>query len=396
MEKLRITMFGVFSISCGDIVVSESDNRSRKVWNLIKYLVANRERRLTYEEIGEAVGIRESASSASAIKTMLHRARNTLIFSNFPESQNLIVQSGGRCFWNTDIAQTIDEDLFVKYINDANHASHDTAGSEMKLAALGLYKGYYLNRALDTIPCVAEKIQEYHIMAISAFESAAEYMLAEKPCDLLYDLSLKMMQIDPYQEAFHYYLLKTSIELGKNELALVYYNRVIELLADRFKVGPSERIKALYRCIIRGGCPAKGDVASVRDELLSNAQNTANYCDYHAFLLLYRMLYGSAPEIKSSIRLVLFSVEPKSEASEPGEMQLKRAHTELKEIIGQILPEGDAYTEYSDTQYIALVNVSGDSKLDKLISGVQSAFCALDNMRTLYLDISHTELFLTK
>lgn len=184
--------------------------------------------------------------------------------------------------------------------------------------------------------------------------------------------------------------------MAKNELALVYYNRVIELLADRFKVGPSERIKALYRCIIRGGCPAKGDVASVRDELLSNAQNTANYCDYHAFLLLYRMLYGSAPEIKSSIRLVLFSVEPKSEASEPGEMQLKRAHTELKEIIGQILPEGDAYTEYSDTQYIALVNVSGDSKLDKLISGVQSAFCALDNMRTLYLDISHTELFLTK
>ena len=56
LEKLQVTMFGTFSLTYGGITVSENDSRMRKIWKLIKYLAAHRDRAVPEHEIIEIVG----------------------------------------------------------------------------------------------------------------------------------------------------------------------------------------------------------------------------------------------------------------------------------------------------------------------------------------------------
>lgn len=383
MNELKITTLGAFSISCGNAVVSENDNRTRKIWRLIKYLVASRGRKLTYEEISDAVGIRENTDSASAVKTMLHRARNTLKTLGFSESRGLILQEGGRYFWNTDIHQIIDEDKFSEYINSADKALSAADAFNKRRAALEMYKGYYLDRAFDDIPALAERIREYHIAAINAFESAASYMLANSMQEELCTLALKMIGIDPYQETFHYYLIKACIDLNKNENALLYYNRVSELFAGKFKVSPSDRMKTLYRYIASDSRITENDVNVIKDELLDDT-DSALFCDYACF----KHLCGTL-SMHCRAKLVLLSLEPKNDRTVPGEVRLKNALSALKEILSSSLSKGDAFTLYSANQYIALISSSDEMSFTDNIS---RDFAALENIRSLRLSISSTEL----
>ena len=111
MQQLNIKTFGTFAISCGDITVSETDNRTRKIWRLIKYLAANRNRPVPQRELAELLGCSDNSDSYASLKTMLHRARNTLEKLD-PECRNLILLKNGSYYWSTEIAQSFDEDIF--------------------------------------------------------------------------------------------------------------------------------------------------------------------------------------------------------------------------------------------------------------------------------------------
>ena len=50
-EPIHITFFGEFSLCAGKIRIDDSLNRSRKMWNMLAYLVAHRERAI---QIGRA------------------------------------------------------------------------------------------------------------------------------------------------------------------------------------------------------------------------------------------------------------------------------------------------------------------------------------------------------
>ena len=79
-SMLQVRMLGDCSISLGDSRIQASENRSRKVWLLLAYLIYNRRRVVQQKELmdllwGEDT---ESANPANALKTMLHRARGKL------------------------------------------------------------------------------------------------------------------------------------------------------------------------------------------------------------------------------------------------------------------------------------------------------------------------------
>ena len=51
MEGLRVCMLGEFSLSLGRETINDSDNRSRKVWLLLAYMIYFRNRTISQEEL---------------------------------------------------------------------------------------------------------------------------------------------------------------------------------------------------------------------------------------------------------------------------------------------------------------------------------------------------------
>ena len=80
MEQLKICMLGEFSLTAAGKRISSGDNRSRKIWALIAYLIHNRQRQVGAEELIRVIWAGEMASDnpENTLKVTVHRARTTL------------------------------------------------------------------------------------------------------------------------------------------------------------------------------------------------------------------------------------------------------------------------------------------------------------------------------
>ena len=74
---LQVRMFGNFSIRKGEQEINDNDNRSKKVWLLLAYMIYCRSRSITQEEL---VGLlwsddESSANPLNALKNVFPRGR---------------------------------------------------------------------------------------------------------------------------------------------------------------------------------------------------------------------------------------------------------------------------------------------------------------------------------
>lgn len=52
-DALRVCMFGEFSLSMNGQTINDSDNRSKKIWLLLAYMIYFRSRGISQEELIE-------------------------------------------------------------------------------------------------------------------------------------------------------------------------------------------------------------------------------------------------------------------------------------------------------------------------------------------------------
>lgn len=77
-SELHVQMLGRFSLRIGDRELNDSDNRSRKVWLLLAYMIYCRNRPISQDELVGLLWKDEEGSTnpANALKTMFHRVRS--------------------------------------------------------------------------------------------------------------------------------------------------------------------------------------------------------------------------------------------------------------------------------------------------------------------------------
>ena len=114
MNTIDIRMLGEFSISTETQQLCDTDNRSRKVWILLAYLIYHRNRVVNQDELMTLLWDDASASAnpSGALKTIFHRARATLDRLWPRAGHELILRQGGGYIWNSDIPVTLDVDRF--------------------------------------------------------------------------------------------------------------------------------------------------------------------------------------------------------------------------------------------------------------------------------------------
>ena len=72
MDALKINMLGEFSISCGSKTADGSLSRSKKLWTLLEYLVAFRDREVSQNELIELLWPEgETENPANTLKTII-------------------------------------------------------------------------------------------------------------------------------------------------------------------------------------------------------------------------------------------------------------------------------------------------------------------------------------
>ena len=353
---LQVQMLGQFTLRYGDRTISDSDDRSRRVWSLLAYMLYNHGRSFAQEELihlywsnGE-----KSADPGNALKSIFHRIRTALDKLQPGLARLLIRRKAGRYFWNNVMPLSLDTEDFEAHFHAAEAAGDDDVRLAEYQAALALYAGDPLPRMTDeiwTIPIVAY----YHSLYTRAAAGAIELLEKQERTAEAVALCRRAIHIEPYQEDLYEHLMRGLLRTGDMKGAMSVYEEMSELLFAHFGVMPSETLRTLYRQATR----TVNDRTLTMDEVCSQLAEPAPHggamvCEYDFFKILYRAEARSIARNGHSANICLLSVSGKD-----GEMLARRsldpAMNNLQVLVQNNLRRGDVIARCSISQYIILL-----------------------------------------
>lgn len=353
---LQVQMLGQFTLRYGDRTISDSDDRSRRVWSLLAYMLYNHGRSFAQEELIHLYwsNNEKSADPGNALKSIFHRIRTALDKLQPGLGRLLIRRKAGRYFWNNAMPLSLDIEDFEAHFHAAEAAGDDDVRLAEYQAALALYAGDPLPRMTDeiwTIPIVAY----YHSLYTRAAAGAIELLEKQERTAEAVALCRRAIHIEPYQEDLYEHLMRGLLRTGDMKGAMSVYEEMSELLLAHFGVMPSETLRTLYRQATR----TVNDRTLTMDEVCSQLEEPAPHsgamvCEYDFFKILYRAEARSIARNGHSANICLLSVSGKD-----GEMLARRsldpAMNNLQVLVQNNLRRGDAIARCSISQYIILL-----------------------------------------
>lgn len=353
---LQVQMLGQFTLRYGDRTISDSDDRSRRVWSLLAYMLYNHGRSFAQEELIHLYwsNSEKSADPGNALKSIFHRIRTALDKLQPGLGRLLIRRKAGRYFWNNAMPLSIDIEDFEAHFHAAEAAGDDDVRLAEYQAALTLYAGDPLPRMTDeiwTIPIVAY----YHSLYTRAAAGAIELLEKQERTAEAVALCRRAIHIEPYQEDLYEHLMRGLLRTGDMKGAMSVYEEMSEQLFAHFGVMPSETLRTLYRQATR----TVNDRTLTMDEVCSQLEEPAPHggamvCEYDFFKILYRAEARSIARNGHSANICLLSVSGKD-----GEMLARRsldpAMNNLQVLVQNNLRRGDVIARCSISQYIILL-----------------------------------------
>ena len=353
---LQVQMLGQFTLRYGDRPISDSDDRSRRVWSLLAYMLYNHGRSFAQEELIHLYwsNNEKSADPGNALKSIFHRIRTALDKLQPGLGRLLIRRKAGRYFWNNVMPLSLDIEDFEAHFHAAEAAGNDDVRLAEYQAALALYAGDPLPRMTDeiwTIPIVAY----YHSLYTRAAAGAIELLEKQERTAEAVALCRRAIHIEPYQEDLYEHLMRGLLRTGDMKGAMSVYEEMSELLLAHFGVMPSETLRTLYRQATR----TVNDRTLTMDEVCSQLEEPAPHggamvCEYDFFKILYRSEARSIARTGHSSNICLLSVSGKD-----GEMLARRsldpAMNNLQVLVQNNLRRGDVIARCSISQYIILL-----------------------------------------
>lgn len=353
---LQVQMLGQFTLRYGDRTISDSDDRSRRVWSLLAYMLYNHGRSFAQEELIHLYwsNSEKSADPGNALKSIFHRIRTALDKLQPGLGRLLIRRKAGRYFWNNVMPLSLDIEDFEAHFHAAEAAGDDDVRLTEYQAALALYAGDPLPRMTDeiwTIPIVAY----YHSLYTRAAAGAIELLEKQERTAEAVALCRRAIHIEPYQEDLYEHLMRGLLRTGDMKGAMSVYEEMSEQLFAHFGVMPSETLRTLYRQATR----TVNDRTLTMDEVCSQLEEPAPHggamvCEYDFFKILYRAEARSIARNGHSANICLLSVSGKD-----GEMLARRsldpAMNNLQVLVQNNLRRGDVIARCSISQYIILL-----------------------------------------
>lgn len=353
---LQVRMLGEFSIRQNSQEISDSDNRSRKVWLLLAYMIYCRTRTVSQDELIRLLWGDEEGSSnpVNALKTMFHRVRSLLSQLNANAGHTLIVRRDGNYAWNTDVPLLFDVDAFEALCKAGDASKDPDAQLQHYLDALALYQGDFLPK-LSSEPWVVPISAYFHNLYLRVAQDTLLILeRLNRPADAA-DLCRKALLLEPYSEELYRHLMVSLLSLGDQSGAVAVYDEMSELLFSTFGVMPSDETRAIYREAVRTVNDRAISLGTVQEQLREPDPGTgALFCEYDFFKILYHAEARAIARNGDAVHIGLLSVQGEN-GMVLSKRSLDRCMENLQTLIRSNLRKGDIVSRCSVSQFILML-----------------------------------------
>ncbi len=372
MNKLKVTMFGEFSISYGENTISEHSKRSKKLWLLLQYLIIHHNRAIAQSELIDILsGDEEGANPASALKTQIHRLRE--ILSELQCGDNVIVCTNGAYSINPEIELVIDAEEFENSFKSASSTEDTDERMRLILSAINLYTGDFLSKSAYE-SWVVPLTTYYRSVYSKAVRMALEMLNKAGKLHDIISICSKASAIIPYDEFIHYNHIKALAELGEVDIAHQQYEAVTALMMNKFGIAPSKELVELHDTALKAQSNTQATIDGVVDDLLEQQLVPgAFFCDYQIFKHLFQLEYRDAQRTGICINICLLSVCD-TDGEIPSQNPLNKAMQRLQDCISRSLRGSDIFARYSVSQYVIMLFNTNEQTGELVMKRIEKAF----------------------
>ena len=349
--EIRIEMLGGFVIASDGNRIMEQEKRSSKIWKLLQYLVVNRHKTVSHEELMDVFFDSDFVGNpGSSVRTMVYRARSALTNGGLTCADDIILSGSGGYAWNNTVRCSIDVEEFEALCKKTGSISVREERLELLLQATELYRGDFLPYSSSEM-WVMPLARWYRSLYFNCVHEALELLNEAGRDDDAVELCVKALRMDPFDEKILEYYLQSLLAQGKNAEALDEYKRMESMFYDELGVDFSSNLRALYSKIQQ---PEVDEGLALEDTLKEwlndNVFSGAYYCDLSVFKIIFMLEARSTSRSGRSTFIVRFDTKHEAKAKEGGVM------AQLGSAIAETLRKGDVYTRSSPSQYMLMLH----------------------------------------
>ena len=347
---VRIEMLGGFTVRYGSALLDEQKKRHSKVWKMIQYLISHRAKTISLAELIDLFANEDQhGNPATAVRTMIYRARAVFADNGFPD--DLLLSGGGGYTWNNEYPCFVDTEEFEKLINAAGAASDEDNKLDLLLQAADLYKGDFLPHSANEM-WVHPLNRWYRIMFMKCAHDALIMLRERKMHSHSEILAAKALCIDPFDETILEHFFHALISDGKIAEAIAEYNKTEQLFFNAMGIEMSDNLRALFSDMQH--------LAGARDipldDVLAAWHNSADfegafYCDFIVFKTIYQIEARSLARSGRTAYIVRIDTKSVQQTS-----KVENVMQRLGKVIPATLRKGDLFTRSAGNQYMLMLH----------------------------------------
>lgn len=359
IPQIDVTMFGGFSLKIGDRTIGDETGRSKQLWTLLEYLIANRKNHISQEKLCGILWDEDDCSNpANALKNLVYRARN-LIDSACEDVKGgalkyeCIVFKRNVYSWNNELPCVIDIEEFESAFEAANKPGlTDNEKIYFYSKAVGLYKGDFLPKSS----------MQYWVTASSGYYENIYIKCVKNLCGLLVntlrndDAALvceKALVVEAFDESLHELLINIYLLNGERRKAIDHYESASRLFYEKLGVKLSKSIRSTMQNVLNSMSEVEKDLSFINEDLNEFQKiEEAYYCDYEFFKIIYRAQARLAERSGQPVFVVLLTLEHGARAQQ---QKVGKAMSLLRDVVLCNLRKSDIVARYSNTQYILML-----------------------------------------
>ncbi len=354
MEHLHVQMLGDFSFREGENLISDLQNRTKKVWLLLAYILCKRGQIVSRKELIQLLWGEDATSNnpENALKITFYRVRSLLDQLEPNAGHQLVIWQDNGYTWNIDIPMTLDVEEFERLCNTV--CQTESGQLENNLAALELYKGDFLSN-LPNDEWLEVLRNQYHNLYIQKIMDTVPMLLSCNRAKEAISILKKAVITEIYNEPLHQLLMQAHMANSDQSSAISVYETLSQRLFSDFGTKPGDDIYACYREIMHTLTNQSLSMDMVLDYLLTNNSGAgALQCDYDYFKILCHSEARVNARSGKNSHIALLSVSGKGEKILTKPL-LEQTMERLSKHICLGLRRGDAYTQCSMNQYIIML-----------------------------------------
>ena len=226
---LRIYTLGDFDLRIGNQSIFEDKKRSYKIFELLKYFITFRNRKLLPETIIEnLLSENEFSDPKNVLRTQIFRLRQALkkiIPKDIDESEyfNISFTNG---YYILYLGKLVALDIadFEKFIADGDRVREKNTNEAIRLykEAIKLYKGNYLSESSYSVWIIPIR-NYYERLFIKTLFKLIEILKEKEDYLSIIELCEQVIIIEPYEEALHIYMMEAMLKVGQVKNAMSHY-----------------------------------------------------------------------------------------------------------------------------------------------------------------------------